>query len=61
MATESERVMRELVEERAELVRSFQSGELTHAVGGGRPLSRDQHVAGGVAALNTEAFVKAIT
>ena len=61
LAAESELAMRELVRERAELVRNLGGGEPVRRRLEGRPLSRDQHVLYGPAKLDTEAFVEAIT
>ncbi len=58
LAAPDPRAMRELVEERARLVRSL-GGDA--ARGCGRPVSRDQHLADGVLACDARAFVDAIT
>ncbi len=60
LAAEGEEPMRELVRERAELVRTLGGGPVRKGFDG-RPLSRDQHVLHGPARLDTEAFVEAIT
>jgi hypothetical protein len=60
LAAPDERAMRELVEERARLVRSL-GGDAKLGAACGRPLSRDQHLADGVEVCDTRAFVDAIT
>ena len=60
-AAPSEQAMRELVEERARLVRSLGGAEGVRAPLAGRPLSRDQHLAGGAGRLDAKTFVEAIT
>lgn len=61
LAAESEQVMRELVRERADLVRSLGGAEPVRRGFDGRPLSRDQHFPHGGAKLDAKAFVEAIT
>ena len=60
LAAPDQRAMRELVEERARLVRSL-SGDAKPAAACPRPLSRDQHLADGVEVCDSRAFVDAIT
>ena len=61
LAAEGEQAMRELVRERAELVRSLGGVEPVRRSFDGRPLSRDQHFPHGPAKLDAKAFVEAIT
>ncbi len=61
LAAPDQQAMRELVEERARLVRALAGGDAARAAGGGRPLSRDQHLADGVAVCDARTFVDAIT
>ena len=56
LAAADEEAMRELVEERARLVRTLRS-----AAGGGIPLSRDQHLAEDAPPMDARAFAEAIT
>ncbi|MBN2476909.1 MAG: hypothetical protein JXB62_20040 [Pirellulales bacterium] len=61
-AAEDEQAMRALVEQRAGLVRALGAAtrEKISATGGGRPLSRDQHLVGAAGCRDTRAFVEAI-
>ena len=61
LAAEGEQAMRELVRERAELVRNLGGAEPLRRGFDGRPLSRDQLLLHGPAKLDTKAFVEAIT
>ena len=61
LAAPGEQAIREMVEERARLVRSLGGAEGVRAPLVGRPLSRDQHLAGGAGRLDAKAFVAAIT
>ncbi len=58
LATEDEQAMRELVEERAALVRSINAQQTQSD---GRPLSRVQHFDTAAARLDSKGFVEAIT
>lgn len=60
LAAADEEAMRELVEERARLVRMLR-GDATGAAGLGIPLSRDQHLAEHAAPMDARAFAEAIT
>ena len=61
LAAPTEQAMRELVEDRARLVRTLTGGESARAAAQGRPRSRDQHLVADVAPLDVKAFVRAIT
>jgi len=61
LAAADERQMREIVEERARLVRALCGGEALCGLGDGRPLSRDQHLVDALRPWDTKAFVEAIT
>jgi len=61
LAADGEQAMRELVRERAELVRNLGGAEPLRRGFDGRPLSRDQLLLHGPAKLDTKAFVEAIT
>ncbi len=61
LAAESEQAMRELVEERAALVRSLRGANGRATQGDGKPCSRDQHFVDHAARLDTKGFVEAIT
>jgi len=61
LAAKDEQAMRELVEERAWLVRNLGGAEAVPASIGRRPLSREQHLVRGPAGLDTKTFVEAIT
>lgn len=61
LAAPSEQAMRELVEERAALVRSLGGAELVRGTIDRRPLARDQHLVSGAERLDTKAFVEAVT
>jgi hypothetical protein len=61
LAEADEQAMREIVEERARLVRTLGGGETLGGGGNGRPLSRDQHLVDVVKPLDSKAFVEAIT
>ena len=61
LAAEGAQAMRELVRERAELVRNLGGAEPLRRGFDGRPLSRDQLRLHGPAKLDTKAFVEAIT
>jgi hypothetical protein len=61
LAAPSPQAMRELVEERASLVRTLAGGDPARIATGGRPLSRDQHLVDGALPSDTRAFVEAIT
>ena len=54
-----EGAMREMVEERARLVRRLSGGERN--AGDSRPQSRDQHLVYGTTPLDAKSFVEAIT
>ncbi len=56
-----EKAVRELIEERAQLVRSLSARRSESGASDGRPLSRDQHVFGRTERTDTKAFVEAIT
>jgi len=61
LAAPGEQAIRELIEERARLVRTL--GDRQHLLrpAGGRPLSRQQHAGDGPGRLDSKAFVEAIT
>jgi hypothetical protein len=61
LAAESAQAMRELVRERADLVRNLGGTEPLRRGLDGRPLSRDQQLLYGPTRLDTRAFVEAIT
>jgi len=61
LAAENEQAMRELVRERADLVRSLGGTEPLRRGFDGRPLSRDQHLLHCLPKLDTKGFVEAIT
>ena len=61
LAAESERAMRELVEERAALVRGLRGANGRAAHGDGKPCSRDQHFVDHAERFDTKRFVEAIT
>lgn len=61
LKAEGEQAMRELVAERAELVRALGGTEAGRSRSDGRPLSRDQHLLDGPTKLDARAFVEAIT
>lgn len=60
-AAPSEEAMRELIEERARLVRSLGGFDPSRRSADARPLSRDQYQAAAAGGLDTESFVRAIT
>ncbi len=61
LAAADEPAMRELVEERARLVRTLGGAEAAQAAACGRPLSRDQHLVDGAGPCDMRSFVAAIT
>ena len=61
LATPSEQSMRELVEERAQLVRTLVGGRGELSLVESRPQSRDQHRVYGASPLDAKSFVEAIT
>jgi hypothetical protein len=61
LAAEGEQAMRELVRERAELVRNLGGAGPLRTGLDGRPQSRDQHLLSACSKLDTKAFVEAIT
>jgi len=61
LSAESEQAMRELVEERARLVRSLGGGDGLGAVRDGRPRSRQQCQGDAAKPFDTQAFVETIT
>jgi hypothetical protein len=56
-----ERAMREMVEERAHLVRRLSGSQAANGGTESRPKSRDQHLVYGVKPLDAKSFVEAIT
>ena len=60
LAAADEAAMRELVEERARLVRAL-GGDAKPAAGRRPAASRDQHLVDGVEVCDTQSFVEAIT
>ena len=61
LAAEGEQAIRELIEERAALVRSLGSADGLRNPGDARPLSRDQYAFAGAGRVDTDGFVEAIT
>jgi hypothetical protein len=61
LAAESEQAMRELVRERAELVRTLGGTRAVRREFDARPLARDQQLLHGPTQLDAKAFVEAIT
>ena len=61
LATEDDQAIRELVEERAALVRSLGGAELLRSPVHRKPRSRDQHPTDAIGGLDTVAFIDAIT
>ena len=61
LAAPSEQAMRELVEDRAALVRILGRAASAQGRGGGQPLCRDQYLLDGLRPLDTRTFVEAIT
>ncbi len=61
LAAPNEQAMRELVEERAALVRSLGGAEGVRAATEGKPRSREAHLLGTPGRLDTKTFVEAIT
>jgi len=61
LAAPSEQAMRELVEERAALVRTLGRAAPAHSRADGQPLCCDQYLLDGLRPLDTKAFVAAIT
>jgi hypothetical protein len=61
LAAPSEQAMRELVEDRAALVRILGRAAPAQGPGNGQPLCRDQYLLDGLRPLDAKAFVEAIT
>lgn len=61
LAADGEAAMRQLVEERARLVRTLGGDASRRTTGDGRPVSCDQHLVDGLAPLDAKKFVEAIT
>jgi hypothetical protein len=60
LGASDERAMRQMVEERARLVRRLSGGQAADGADS-RPQSRDQHLVYGVKPLDAKSFVEAIT
>ncbi|HUT11859.1 MAG TPA: hypothetical protein VMY42_15265 [Thermoguttaceae bacterium] len=61
LAAPDEETMRDLIEERARLVKSLGRTQPPRDAAGGRPLSRDRHLVDAAGRFDARAFVEAIT